>query len=78
MFGGQVAIVGHLNVGNNVKIGGQSGIMRDVKDGEILQGSPGIPFKDFWKSSAVFNKLPELRHQVIQLEQEIKNINKKN
>lgn len=78
MISGQVAIVGHLTIGNNVKIGGQSGIMKDVKDGEILQGSSALPFKDFWKSYAIFAKLPELRHQVIQLEQEIKNINEKN
>jgi UDP-3-O-[3-hydroxymyristoyl] glucosamine N-acyltransferase len=78
MFAAQAGIIGHLNIGNNVKIGGQSGIIKDVKDGEILQGSPAISYKDFWRSSAIFIKLPELRHQVIQLEQEIKNINKKN
>jgi UDP-3-O-[3-hydroxymyristoyl] glucosamine N-acyltransferase len=78
MFAAQVGLVGHINVGNNVKLGGQSGILKDIKDGEILQGSPAIPFKDFWKSSAIFIKLPELRHQLMQLEQEIKNINKKN
>jgi UDP-3-O-[3-hydroxymyristoyl] glucosamine N-acyltransferase len=78
MFGGQVAIVGHLNIGNNVKIGGQAGVNRDIKDGEILQGSPAIPYKNFWKSSAIFINLPELRHQVIKLDQDVKNINKKN
>ena len=77
MFGGQVAIIGHINVGNNIKAGGQSGIIKAVNDGEILQGSPAIPYRDFWKAYAVFAKLPELRQQLIQLEHEVKNINKK-
>jgi len=78
MISGQVAIVGHLNIGNDNKIGGQSGIMRDLKDNEVLQGAPAINFKDFWKSSAIFNKLPELRYQVLQLEREIKELKEKN
>ena len=78
MFGGQVAIVGHINVGNDIKAGGQSGIIKAVKDGEVLQGSPAIPYKDFWKASAVFAKLPEIWRQLIQLEQEVKNLSKKN
>jgi UDP-3-O-[3-hydroxymyristoyl] glucosamine N-acyltransferase len=77
MFAAQVGIVGHLQIGDNVKIGGQSGIMKNAKDGEILQGSSAMPYKDFWKSYAVFMKLPEVWRQVNQLEREIKNINKK-
>ncbi len=77
MFSGQVAIVGHLNIGNDIKVGGQSGIMRDLKDGEVLQGSPAINFKDFWKSSAIFNKLPDLRYQVMQHERDIKELKEK-
>jgi UDP-3-O-[3-hydroxymyristoyl] glucosamine N-acyltransferase len=75
MFAAQVGIVGHLQIGDNVKIGGQSGIMKNVKDGELLQGSSAMPYKDFWKSYAVFMKLPEVWRQVNQLEREIKNIN---
>ncbi len=78
MFAAQVGIIGHLTIGDNVKIGGQSGIIKDAKDGEILQGSPGFSYKEFWKSYAVFSKLPEIRHQVMKMEQEIKNINEKN
>jgi UDP-3-O-[3-hydroxymyristoyl] glucosamine N-acyltransferase len=77
MISGQVAIVGHLNIGNNIKVGGQAGIMKDVADGEILQGSPAINFKDFWKASAIFSKLPDLRHQVLQLEKEIRELKEK-
>lgn len=77
VFAGQVAVVGHLTIGNDIKIGGQSGVMRDAKDGELLQGSPAINFKDFWKATAIFNKLPELRYQVLQMERELKELKEK-
>jgi UDP-3-O-[3-hydroxymyristoyl] glucosamine N-acyltransferase len=78
VFAGQVAVVGHISIGNDVKIGGQSGIMKDVKDGELLQGAPAINFKDFWKAVAIFNKLPDLRYQVMQHERDLKDLKEKN
>jgi UDP-3-O-[3-hydroxymyristoyl] glucosamine N-acyltransferase len=39
MIGGQVGIAGHLTIGNNVRIQAQSGVGRNIKDDEILQGS---------------------------------------
>ena len=77
VFAGQVAVVGHITIGNDVKIGGQAGVMREAKDGEVLQGSPAINFKDFWKASAIFNKLPELRYQIMQHERDIKELKEK-
>jgi len=74
MYGGQVAINGHIKIGDNVKVGAQSGVLSDVKDGEMLQGSPVIPFKNFWKSSVIFNKLPEMRQQLNQLERDLKDL----
>jgi len=78
VFAGQTAMIGHISTGNDVKIGGQSGILRDVKDGELLQGSPAINYKDFWKATAIFNKLPELRYQIMQHERDIKELKDKN
>jgi len=74
MIAAQVGIIGHLTIGDNVKIGGQSGVTKDVKEGDILQGSAAIHYKDYWKSYAIFTKLPELRQQIIQLDREIKKI----
>jgi UDP-3-O-[3-hydroxymyristoyl] glucosamine N-acyltransferase len=77
MFGGQVGIVGHLNIADKVKIAAQSGIIKDVvKEGEVLQGSSAIPFKDYWKSYLIFTKLPELRQQLIQLDRTVKDLQK--
>lgn len=72
MLGGQVGIIGHLTIADKVKVAAQSGIIKDVKkEGEILQGSSAIPFKDYWKSYFIFTKLPELRMQLIELTKEV-------
>ena len=78
MFGGQVGLIGHITIADKVKIAAQSGLINDVKkEGEVLQGSSAIPFKDYWKSYLIFKKLPELRQQVFQLEKQLKEINEK-
>jgi UDP-3-O-[3-hydroxymyristoyl] glucosamine N-acyltransferase len=38
LIGGQVGISGHLTIGNNVRIQAQSGVGRNIKDNEIVQG----------------------------------------
>ncbi len=76
MFAAQVGLVGHINIGNNVKIGGQAGVFRDAPDNDILQGSPAFSYRGFWKSQAVFTKLPEMRKQLNELEREVKKLNK--
>ncbi|MBC7747114.1 MAG: UDP-3-O-(3-hydroxymyristoyl)glucosamine N-acyltransferase, partial [Methylotenera sp.] len=42
LIGGQVGISGHLTIGNNVRIQAQAGVGRNIKDNEILQGSPAF------------------------------------
>lgn len=70
-IGGQVGIAGHFTIGNNVKIQAQSGIGRDVKDNEVIQGSPAFTYMDYNKSYVVFRKLPELFKKIGELEKKI-------
>lgn len=77
MFAGQVGIVGHITIGDNVKIAAQSGVSGNVKDNEILLGSPGMNVRDARKSIAVYRQLPKLRNQVIELEKEIDKLKNK-
>src|SRR5258705_4532996 len=46
MVGGQVGIIGHLLIGDRVKIAAQSGIGNNLKDEEIVQGSPAFAIGD--------------------------------
>jgi UDP-3-O-[3-hydroxymyristoyl] glucosamine N-acyltransferase len=59
MLAGQVGIIGHLTIADKVKIAAQSGVMNDVKkEGEVLQGSSALPFRDYWKSYVIFANSP--------------------
>lgn len=60
MIGGQVGITGHITIGNNVRIQAQSGIGRNVKDNEMLQGSPAFKYGDYNKSYVHFKNLPKI------------------
>jgi UDP-3-O-[3-hydroxymyristoyl] glucosamine N-acyltransferase len=76
MIGGQVGIVGHLTIGNNVRIQAQSGVGRNIKDNEILQGSPTFGYNDFSKSYIHFKNLPKIVTEIEELKKEI--LNQKN
>ena len=76
MIGGQVGIAGHLTIGNNVRIQAQSGVGRNIKDEEILQGSPTFAYNDFSKSYVHFKNLPKIVAEIEELKKQI--INPKN
>jgi UDP-3-O-[3-hydroxymyristoyl] glucosamine N-acyltransferase len=76
MIGGQVGIAGHLTIGNNVRIQAQSGVGRNVKDDEILQGSPTFAYNDYSKSYVHFKNLPKIVAELEELKKQI--LNQKN
>lgn len=72
MVGGQVAIIGHIKVADGTKVGAKSGIAQEVKEeNQILQGIPAIPYKQWYRASAVFKDLPEINRKVSANEREI-------
>ena len=58
-IGGQVGISGHVTIGNNVRIQAQSGVTKNLKDDEIVQGTPAFTYSDFSKSYVHFKNLPK-------------------
>ena len=76
MFGGQVGVAGHITVGNKVNMGAQSGVNGSVKDGKALIGTPPIEFKNYFKSSAVFKKLPDMYLELASLKKELDELKK--
>ncbi|MCB0447230.1 MAG: UDP-3-O-(3-hydroxymyristoyl)glucosamine N-acyltransferase [Gelidibacter sp.] len=70
-IGGQVGIVGHIIIGNNVKIQAQSGIGRNIKDNEILQGSPAFSYGDFNKSYVYFKNLPKIMREINEIDKKV-------
>ena len=71
MIGGQVGIVGHITIGNNVKIQAQSGIGRNIKDNEVLQGSPAFSYGDFNKSYVYFKNLPKIVKEITDIDKKV-------
>ena len=51
MIGGQAGISGHLNIGNNIKIGGGSGVVKDIPDNSRVMGYPAKDLKEFIKEN---------------------------
>lgn len=76
MFGGQVGLGGHIKIGDRVNIGAQSGIISNIEDDKNLIGSPAIEVKNFFRSSIIFSKLPDIYRQLNKLQQEIETLKK--
>ena len=75
MLGGQVGVSGHITIGDNVKIGAQAGVTRNIKDNQVINGTPAFGFTDYNKSYVYFKKLPELAKSIYNLEKKIKTQN---
>ena len=73
MIGGRVGITGHLIIGDNVRIQAQSGVSRNIKDNEVLQGSPTFGYNDFNKSYVHFKNLPKIVSELEELKKQLKN-----
>lgn len=71
MFGGQVGIAGHITIGNKVMLGAQSGVPSSLKDNQTLIGTPPMEKLPYFKSQALFQRLPELYKQIQALQKEV-------
>ena len=76
MFGGQVGVAGHIKIGNKVNLGAQSGVPGSLKDGQALIGTPPIELKNYFKSSVLFKKLPDMAAELNSLKKEIEELKK--
>lgn len=60
ILAGQVGVAGHCTIGDGVVATAQSGIPNDVAAGRTVSGYPAIDNRQWLRSVALFNKLPEL------------------
>ena len=74
MFGGQAGLSGHIHVADHVVFGAQCGVISDVKEPATLLGAPAINAKAFMRSSAIFNRLPDMYRQMGQMRREIERL----
>ena len=76
MFGGQVGIAGHITIGNKVFLGAQSGVPSSLGDNQTLIGTPPMEKLPYFKSQAIFQKLPDLYKQIMRLQKEVDELKK--
>ena len=76
MFGGQVGLAGHIQIADDVTLGAQAGVISSVKEATTLLGAPAIQARNFMRSSAIFNRLPELYRTIGQLQLEVETLKK--
>lgn len=74
MFGGQVGIAGHISIGNKVFLGAQSGVPGSLKDNQTLIGTPPMEQKPYFKSQAIFRRLPDMYKQLSDLQKEVEKL----
>lgn len=71
MFGGQVGLAGHITIGDKTFLGAQSGVPGNIKGNETLIGTPPMEPKAYFKSQAIFRKLPDLYKQINELQKQV-------
>ncbi len=71
MFGGQVGLAGHITIGNKVFLGAQSGVPGSIKDGQQLIGTPPMEQRAYFKSHAIFRRLPDMYKQMNDMQKTI-------
>ena len=75
MIGGQVAISGHINIADGSQIQSKSGIVQSIKvPNKALSGRAAFEYRDFWKTSFHFKRLPQIDKRIRDLEKMIKKL----
>jgi len=75
MLAGQVGIAGHLVIANNTSLGAQAGVSKSItKEGQRLLGYPVFDIKEYFRSYAVFKKLPDISYRLKELEEKVNSL----
>jgi UDP-3-O-[3-hydroxymyristoyl] glucosamine N-acyltransferase len=61
-------VAGHCELGDGVILTAQSGVSHDVPAGKMLSGSPAFDNRTWLRSTAAFQRLPEMLRRLNQLE----------
>jgi UDP-3-O-[3-hydroxymyristoyl] glucosamine N-acyltransferase len=74
VIAGQVGLAGHLEIANNTSLGGQTGVSKSIKEeGQRLFGNIAMDIKEYFRSYAIFKRLPELNYRLRELEKKVLN-----
>src|SRR5437660_11219520 len=68
ILAGQVGTAGHLTIGNRAVITAKSGVPNDVPPAGLYSGYPAVENRQWLKTHAALNRLPDLQKRVRELE----------
>jgi len=71
IMGGQSATVGHIAIGNDVKVAARAGVSADVPEGQIVSGAPHMPHMQWLRMTRTLPKLPQMNRTLGQLTKRI-------
>ena len=77
MIGGQVGLAGHAKIGDKVGIAAQAGVPGSVKAGSQIMGSPAFDARQYFKSAALYKKLPDIYTELNALRREFNELKSK-
>jgi UDP-3-O-[3-hydroxymyristoyl] glucosamine N-acyltransferase len=69
---GQAGLVDHLEIGDGVMIGAQSGVTRKLPAGQMVSGTPAMPHDTWLRAHVLMARLPELRQQLRALAERVR------
>ena len=58
-------------------LGAQSGVPGNIKGGQTLIGTPPMEPKKYFKSQAIFRRLPDMYAQINELQKQVKELEEK-
>ena len=76
VLAGQVGLADHVTVGNESILTAQAGTFRDIEDGVVYSGSPGVPINTWKKYVSILPKLPDMAKKIKDLDARLKTIEK--
>ena len=75
MMGGQVGILGHVELDDQVMLATRSGASKSLKAGKY-RGSPAIPISEYNRQEVYIRKLEEYVQRLKTLEQKLAHLEK--
>ena len=71
VLGGQVGVANNAKIGKGAQAGSKAGLHSSVSPGSIMMGIPASPYRTYLKSSAIYNRLPEMHRTLKQLQKQV-------
>lgn len=71
ILGGQVGVANNAKIGKGAQAGSKAGLHSNVPAGSIMMGTPASPYRTYLKSSAIYNRLPDMHRTLKQLQQQV-------